>query len=343
MRWRLVLSVLLFAAAPALAVAPVPAPHQPVLEGDVYIHDPSLIEVNGTWIAFQTGQEGGLHRGAIRLKISSDGISWQNAGAIGRGTPGWIEQALTVRPRNIWAPAISEFGGRHYLYYSASLFGTNLSVIGLMTNDDLDPRSPGEGWIDQGMLLQTGPKDNFNAIDPFRADTEDGRAWLAFGSFWSGIKLRELDPNSGKLLESNPEQYDLADRGGAGIEAPSILRHGDHYYLFVSLDQCCRGAASTYRIAVGRAEEVTGPYHAKDGTPMLEGGFTEVLSSQGRYVGPGGQEAYHTPDGDILAFHYYDKEDLEKAKLQVSPLRWDADGWPYLDPWPSPEDLNAGN
>lgn len=36
----------------------------------------------------------------------------------------------------------------------------------------------------------------------------------------------------------------------------------------------------------------------------------------------------------MLAYHYYDGGDLGVSKLQISPIRWTADGWPALDPLP---------
>ena len=71
-----------------------------------------------------------------------------------------------------------------------------------MTNTSFDPLKPGEGWQDQGLVLMSKDGDDFNAIDPFRIDVSDGRAYLAFGSFWSGIKLSELDPATGKLIRA---------------------------------------------------------------------------------------------------------------------------------------------
>ena len=68
-------------------------------------------------------------------------------------------------------------------------------------------------------------RDDFNAIDPFRIDVSDGRAFLTFGSFWSGIKLRELDPATGMLLKDNTPVFALAGRQGGAIEASSNLEH----------------------------------------------------------------------------------------------------------------------
>jgi arabinan endo-1,5-alpha-L-arabinosidase len=176
--------------------------------------------------------------------------------------------------------------------------------------------------------------DDFNAIDPFRVDSSDGRAYLAFGSFWSGIKLSELNPETDNLIWAGAPRIALAGRHGGAIEAASILERGEKFYLFVSFDQCCKGVASTYNIRVGRADRIAGPYRDKDGKAMLEGGGSLVLDTTGRFIGPGGQEAAKTSKGDMLAYHYYDGDAAGAAKLQFSPILWTADGWPELGPLP---------
>ena len=118
---------------------------QPQLTGHTFLHDPSVIEVEGRYVAFSTGEEVGAHGGAIRLKTSPDGIVWKDAGAIGKGIPAWVRDTLGFQPRNIWAPNISKHGDTWYLYYSVSTFGVNTSAIGLMTHKALDPAVPGEG------------------------------------------------------------------------------------------------------------------------------------------------------------------------------------------------------
>ena len=147
--------------------------------------------------------------------------------------------------------------------------------------------------------------------------------------------MRELDPASGTLKADDSTLYSLASRGGGAIEAPSILKHGDYYYLFVSFDRCCAGIASTYRMMVGRADAVTGPYLDRSGIPMMTGGATELQKGSGRFVGPGGQEVFTTGAGDMIAYHYYDREAGGAPKLQIAPLRFDEAAWPILDPLPA--------
>ena len=78
--------------------------------------------------------------------------------------------------------------------------------------------------------------------------------------------------------------------------------------------------------------DLMGAYLDRAGTPMLEGGGTELQKKIGRYVGPGGQEPVKTPGGDALIYHYYDGDDSGTPKLQVAPISWSDDGWPELAP-----------
>ena len=327
------LAFALLSAGPVMAAQPQPHEPQPQMTGELRIHDPSVIEILGQFVAVGTGRQGPTH-GAIQVKTSPDGVKWTDAGLIGEGPPAWAQEALGFKPLNVWAPSISRRGGTVFLYYCLSGFGHNTSAIGLMTNASFNAAKPGEGWRDQGLVLKSKDGDDFNAIDPFRVDMPDGRAYLSFGSFWSGIKLARLDPETGKLARPDAPYIALASRHGGAIEASSILEHEGKFYLFVSFDQCCKGVASTYNIRVGRAERIEGPYRDKDGKAMLEGGGSLILATTGRFIGPGGQEALKTSKGDMLAYHYYDGDAAGASKLQLSPILWSADGWPELGPLP---------
>ncbi|MBV8439706.1 MAG: family 43 glycosylhydrolase, partial [Hyphomicrobiales bacterium] len=103
------------------------AESQPELIGDTRIHDPSVIEVDGKYVAFGTGEQG-PSRGAIRVKTSPDGLTWRDAGVIGKGVPKWAAETLDYQPLNVWAPSISRRGDKFNLYYSLSSFGSNTSA-----------------------------------------------------------------------------------------------------------------------------------------------------------------------------------------------------------------------
>jgi len=313
----------LMLAALALPVAAAP------LSGNIAIHDPSIAVLENGLVSFATGVERAPDGGQIRTKTSPDALHWEESGPLPGGMPGWVSEELGLTPPNLWAPSVFEKDGTHYLYYSASSFGRNDSAIGLMTNDALDAEDPTSGWTDHGLVIRSHRTDNFNAIDPARIDTGD-RAFLAFGSFWDGIRLIELDPETG-FVRPDAEPIPLASRGGGAIEAPSILEHEGRFYLFVSFDKCCSGIASTYRIMVGRADKVEGPYLDRDGRRMLEGGGTELLKSDGRMRGPGGQEVFMRDGEPWLAYHWYDRDQNGMPKLALTPIAFDEEGWPVIE------------
>ena len=307
-----------------------PAWQQPAkLEGDIrQVHDPSIIKDGNTYYVFST-------RAGIAIRCSKDLINWRLCGDVFAHLPEWAVKDVPG-VRGLWAPDVSYFNGRYHLYYSVSTFGSNRSSIGLATNDTLDPGSDKYRWVDHGKVLGSNTSDDWNAIDPDVVLDEQDQPWLAFGSFWSGIKLRKLDGATGRLSAQDQTLYSLASRPRTAelpgaIEAPNIIRKNNYFYLFVSFDLCCRGKDSTYNIRVGRARRVTGPYTDRGGKPMMEGGGTLVVAGSGRWAGPGHCSILQEKDGDRLVYHAYDTEWRGVATLRIAKIRWDSEGWPTID------------
>lgn len=107
--------------------------------------------------------------------------------------------------------------------------GRNDSAIAIATAPANQDASGGLTWRDEGIVIRSRPEDDFNAIDPAVFADHDGRQWLAFGSFWSGLKLVELDPVSGHRLAPDSPVHSLARH--EAIEAPALHRHGRDYFL----------------------------------------------------------------------------------------------------------------
>jgi arabinan endo-1,5-alpha-L-arabinosidase len=298
----------------------------PISSDMARIHDPAIAKVSGTYYLFSTG------RGII-VHMSKDLRIWTLAGRVFEQPVPWSSTTIPGSTDFYWAPDISRFGGKWRLYYSVSTFGSNRSAIGLATNSTLDSTRPDYRWKDEGIVFESHRTDDFNAIDPNVAIDTKGKPWLAFGSFWSGIKLVRLDAATGKPAESTPTIHALAERPRGGeirgaIEAPFIVRHGGFFYLFASFDFCCRGVNSTYNVRVGRSKEITGPYMDRDGVVMLDGGGTRVVWGAGRWRGPGHNAVLHDGSAEWLVYHAYDAEDRGTPKLRIEKLHWSPDGWP---------------
>lgn len=294
----------------------------PAITGDLAAHDPSLIKQGGTYYVFSTG-------GGLQIRTSPDLVTWTYRGTVFSSIPSWIS-GYVGSITDLWAPDISYHNGVYYLYYAGSTFGSNTSVIGLATNTTLDPSSSSYKWVDKGLVLRSTSSDNYNAIDPNLSYDGNGVPWLAFGSFWSGLKLRRLDASTMKPSTSDTTIYSLAQRPSPdAIEASFIVHRGSYYYLFASVDYCCQGVNSTYKIAVGRASSITGPYYAESGVAMLNGGYTILLQSSGNVIGPGGQSVYLDGSRYLLIHHYYDGANNGVVKIQIRQVTWGG-GWPQL-------------
>jgi arabinan endo-1,5-alpha-L-arabinosidase len=257
--------------------------------------------------------------------------------------PAWAASIVPNFRNHIWAPDIYHYNGIYYLYYSVSAFGRNTSAIGVATNKTLHRDDPSFAWEDHGIVVRSIPgRDMWNAIDPNVVHDDDGTPWLTFGSYWLGIKLVRLNRNM--LALAQPEEWHtLAARQRAwtvndesagdalnAIEAPFIFKRNGFYYLFVSWDVCCRGPESTYRIMVGRANTVTGPYLDRDGNDMRHGGGSLVVAGNSGWAGVGHNSAYTFDGVDYLVFHGYDLADQGRSKLWIRKLVWDAAGWPSV-------------
>jgi arabinan endo-1,5-alpha-L-arabinosidase len=114
-----------------------------------------------------------------------------------------------------------------------SVWGDADPGIGVATAED--PAGP---FTDEGPLLTSREIGVPNSIDPSVFASADGAHHLVWGS-----------------LDGEPTRI-----AGDAWEAVKIEERDGVYWLFGSLGSCCEGMASTYRIAVGRADELTGPY-----------------------------------------------------------------------------------
>ncbi len=333
----------LFSAVIVLLCAPLlfgQGPKALELSGDYPMtHDPSIARDGNTYYVFATGRA--PDGGQFAVRCSTNLTEWKLCGHVFDAIPAWIHE-ISPKTRDLWAPDISYFSGKYHLYYAYSLFGRNTSGIALATNETLDPKSPKYHWQDEGLVLKSTETDDFNAIDPNIVLDKKGQPWLSFGSFWTGIKMQQIDAATGKLSAGDSKLYSLATRARPAnvnptqrglppdweaVEAPFIVRHGRYYYLFVSWDLCCRGTHSSYRTMLGRSRKVTGPYVDTTGKPMMEGGGTQLLTANSRWLGPGGESILQRPEGDIIVFHAYDAV-TGKPALQISTLTWEH-GWPH--------------
>jgi len=308
-----------------------------VLKTNISVHDPVMIRQDSTYYIFCTGW-------GISVWSSKDMTHWKQEKPVFDKAPQWAVDSIKGFKGHIWAPDISYYNHQYYLYYAVSIFGKNTSCIGVATNKTLNPADPEFKWEDHGMVIQSHPgRDHWNAIDPNLIRDKDGTPYLVFGSFWDGIKIVRLSKDGFKPDEPLDDLPTLASRrketqssketrvhaGDNAIEAPFIFKKGKYFYLFTSIDYCCKGPQSTYKMIVGRSKKLMGPYVDEQDAPLRSGGGTIVLAGDKDWYGVGHNAVCEFDGKDYLIFHGYDASDQGKSKLRIEKLQWKK-GWPVI-------------
>lgn len=313
------------------------------LQTNISVHDPVIIKQDSLYYIFCTGQ-------GIANWSSKDMIHWKREKPVFAEPPKWAVDTIPGFKGHIWAPDISYYNGLYYLYYSVSAFGKNTSAIGVATNKTLHTDSPDYLWVNHGRVIQSYPgKTHWNAIDPNLITDKNGTPYLAFGSFWDGLKLVKLKKDR-LSIDQNPDDLPTiasrkkdknvnlpatdnnpVDAGGNAIEGAFIFKKNNYYYLFASIDYCCKGPKSTYKMIIGRAKTVQGPYLDETGLPLAHGGGTILLQGDEHWYGVGHNAVFADQKTDYLVFHGYDAADRGISKLRIEKLTWDSSGWPKVD------------
>ncbi|KAK4703851.1 hypothetical protein P7C70_g2367, partial [Phenoliferia sp. Uapishka_3] len=187
------------------------------------LHDPGICVVEGgeedekIYILVSSGV-------GLPVRTSRDRVNWSAAGFIfPTSAPSSTNRFTGVANGNLWAPDITHIPSRgFFLYYAASSLGSRNSGIFLATSAD------GKEWKDGGVVLESGERNEWNAIDPNLAkDPETGEWWLVFGSYWGGTccdgsqstySIHVTRSNSSSILGPYFSQAGIPALEGAGDE-----------------------------------------------------------------------------------------------------------------------------
>ncbi len=282
------------------------------------IHDPSILNTGSGFDLFST-------HGLIHEHQSTDLVNFSDGGYALPSLPSWTN-TYTGGSGDLWAPDVSEHNGEYWMYYAASGFGSNHSAIGLAVSSS---GNPGTFTDSGGPIYTSSDCPGSNAIDPASVVDTSGNAWMVFGSWSSGIQIVPVNNSTGMPTGAACKQLAFHP-SGTGIEGSYIYPHGGYYYLFASIDTCCQGVSSTYRIIVGRSSSITGPYVDRGGIALTNGGGTILLSAHGNINGPGGESVFTDGGNAMLVYHYYNGNDSGHPALGINQLGWTSDGWPYV-------------
>lgn len=270
--------------------------------------------------------------------------------------------------RNFWAPYCEYVRGEYRLYYSATrAFGSSESRIWLAVSKD--PAGPFEN---RGVVVDSWGTDNTypNAIDPHILWDKD-ECYLIYGSFFGGIHIKSLDPDTGLPLDGDPKNLGkcIARKSDPvvfdGPEGPAVcyVPEEGYFYLFISY----AWLGDTYDIRVGRSKCITGPYLDRHGNDLAGHALGEKLAGSYRFTaaaphagnddarwewggfrGPG----HGVPFFDPIRGHWFfvhhvrdgamcnstrdpfeNRLSFQRHYMMIRPMFF-VDGWPLLGPEP---------
>ena len=300
----------------------------PIIEGSYA--DPTVIRVGNEFYLYVTS-------GIVRGYKSSDLINWSriaggNTSEVFNERPDFTED--DVSETAMWAPDINYFDGKYVMYYAISKWGGGATCgIGVGISDK--PQGPflRPGGNSDGKLFVSSEIGVHNSIDPCFYE-ENGKRYLFWGSF-SGIYMTELT-SDGLAVRDLSKKTKIA---GKSFEATYIHKRGKYYYLFASTGACCEGMDSSYKIVVGRSENLQGPYLSKTGEDLMnidawnpQNYQPVVLHGDEMFGGPGHNSRIITDDNgvDWILYHSYIDNGSSQRNLMLDKVEWDGDGWPVM-------------
>lgn len=297
------------------------------------VHDPTIIDHQGDFYLFSTDTNQPLTAG-IPIRKSKDLVNWKFIGTVFNGVP--TEAKQWSNAQGLWAPEVIKYNNIFRLYYSASTFGSTVSMIGLAESN-----SPEGPWRDKGEVIKTSPQlSQHNAIDANVVLDKNQEMWIVYGSFFGGIYIAPLNKETGKLKDNSfgtliarrPKSVDTA------IEGAFILYNEcfDYYYLFASFDSL----NDTYNIRVGRSKNIKGPYVDLLGNKMVQDETPEKVGvkllgsyqfqNENAIFAPGHNSIFSYENTHYLVHHARLQPFSDQFILNIRKIYWLSNGWPVV-------------
>lgn len=271
---------------PGEPAAPPGSFENPVLRSD--FPDPFVLNANGTYYAYATNGSGKN----IQTAQSPDLVHW----TVGRDAMPALPKWAKLGGSYVWAPEVIANGSGYLMYYTARDKAADRQCVGVAAGDK--PDGFFKDTRDAALVCQT---DEGGTIDPspFRDGDKlylyfknDGNCCNKPTYLW----VQELAPD-GLSLVGQPTQLMRNDVPWEGtvVEAPTMVKHEDKYYLFFSANNY---AGIEYSVGYATCDSPTGPCTQAAENPILKSRMTPPL-----VVGPGHQALVQVKDQTWIVYH----------------------------------------
>lgn len=247
---------------------------------------------------------------------SANLVDWERVGSIFTDE---THPNITNMPNGagIWAPTVSKVGSKYMIYYSQPADNFK-HAIGVASCD-----SPAGPFDDHGKLIDSNEQGVDISIDAYLYQ-ENGKNYLFWGSFRE-ISVIELTED-GLRIKEGAKRKKVA---GGQYEAAYVLKRDGYYYLILSTGDYSKGG--TYRLVVGRSQNIMGPYVNKAGKDMIDVNHELMLKGSDEFSSPGHCSRIITDDvgNEWILYHAY-PNDKDYRCMLLDRVEWE-EGWPVVN------------
>lgn len=271
----------------------------PVIEEN--FPDPFLLrDDDGYWYAYATNLSLPNMTAAIKniqVARSKDLVDWELLDDALPVLPRWAKAAGSL----VWAPEVAEVAQNYVMYYTARDKASDKQCVGVATAAEPDGRF--KDTSDKPLVCQAEEGGTIDA-SPFQ---DGNKLYLYYKNdgnccgFPTYIYAQELAPD-GLSLVGQPVRLVRNDAPWEGrvVEAPTMVKHEDKYYLFYSANDY---GGLEYAVGYATCETATGPCTDAQENPILK---SQRQRPPDLVIGPGHQ-AVITMDGqDWIVYHAWE-------------------------------------
>lgn len=223
-----------------------------------------------------------------------------------------ISFALRTYLGSVWAPDISKYNGKYYIYFTVAHPSGRKNFVTWA-------ESPYGPWSDP-IDLKIGN------IDPCHVVDEDGRRWM----FMSGGKRVRLADDGLSII---PETEEVVYHGwqypddwiteGFCLEGPKLRKVGDYYY-YLNAEGGTAGPPTSHMVVCARSKSINGPWEDSPYNPLVH-----TYKDTDMWWSRGHGSLIDTPNGDWwIVYHAYENSFTSLGRQTLlEPVEFTADGW----------------
>jgi len=218
-----------------------------------------------------------------------------------------IARALNKNVGNVWAPDMTKYKGKYYIYFPAN------AVFYVVTADK--PEGP---WSDPIKISDNG-------IDPGHLVTPEGKRYM----YVSGGRYTELSDDGLTAIGKYQKVYDgwQYPKNFAVecfcLESPK-LNYRNRYFYLTSAQGGTGGPTTSHMVVSARSKSPTGPWENSPYNPIVHTWkSSETWMSKGH-----GTIFDDDKDNWYIVYHGFEKGKLPLGRASmIEPIKWVPDGW----------------